>query len=63
VAIYTFPADAFVIQGDPEVIGESARSYRYPDVVLRLLPPKQNASVSRRGMGEGGAMVGVLPDE
>jgi hypothetical protein len=22
VAIYTFPADAFVIQGDPEVIGE-----------------------------------------
>jgi hypothetical protein len=54
-ATYTFPGNAFVVQGDPEAVRESARSYgRFAGIAAE--------AAALRALDSGGAWVGSEGD-
>jgi hypothetical protein len=55
VAVYSFPADAFVVEGDPEAVRESGRSYG------RFVAIAAEAAAGLRGL-DAGAWVGSEGD-
>jgi len=54
VTAYTFPAEVFVVEGDPEAVRESGRSYG------RFAATAAEAAAGLRGL-DSGAWVGSLP--